>query len=126
MAPSILVHSLYCCNNRHVVISVEHSLLTCVLLQVHFHNVSSVAKQILPEVRNLQASLGQDHPYYEDAIFFLSLTLHKILPESVSVVISCFLYVKELYFLLIVVSSKLQYLKEILLEIGFIEEMRTT
>jgi len=35
-------------------------------------------------VSKLQAALSQKHPVFGDSVFFLSVVLHKILPENVS------------------------------------------
>ncbi|XP_071805418.1 uncharacterized protein [Asterias amurensis] len=56
--------------------------------QFHFMDVEELAQQIAPLVSMLQAKVSKGNPYYQDAIFFLSVALHRgILPDYVHKVI---------------------------------------
>lgn len=51
-------------------------------LQIHYHDAGTYAKQVYEIVKKMQEHFG-NHNYYEDAIFFLSLAMHKILPSNI-------------------------------------------
>ncbi|XP_076809874.1 xyloside xylosyltransferase 1-like [Clavelina lepadiformis] len=55
-------------------------------LKVHFHNINTLGDQLLAEVGKFKSLLGKDgknNAYYDDALFYLSLVIHKILPQNV-------------------------------------------
>ncbi|XP_022085553.1 uncharacterized protein LOC110976527 [Acanthaster planci] len=52
--------------------------------QFHFIEVDQLAQQLAPVVSMLQERVTGGHPYYQDAIFFLSVAIHRgILPSYV-------------------------------------------
>ncbi|XP_038061940.1 xyloside xylosyltransferase 1-like [Patiria miniata] len=52
--------------------------------QFHFIEVDELARQLAPLVSMLQEKVTGGHPYYQDAIFFLSVAIHRgILPSYV-------------------------------------------
>uniref|UniRef100_H2Z3T6 Uncharacterized protein n=1 Tax=Ciona savignyi TaxID=51511 RepID=H2Z3T6_CIOSA len=62
----------------------EHISHPSFSLKVHFHDTKKLAREVNPKVKGLQAILGNDHDYFSDtAIFYLSLALHTVMPESV-------------------------------------------
>lgn len=55
-----------------------------IFLQFTILLVENLGHQLLPHVGDLQAQLQGSHPYYRDAIFFMSLGIHhEVLPDDV-------------------------------------------
>ena len=43
-----------------------------------------VAKTVNDQLPNIGKIFGQTHDYYKDALFYMSLFLHEIMPKNVS------------------------------------------
>jgi len=56
-------------------------------LKVHFHDVDFFISELKTKMARVQSVLGSSHPRYEDIIFLLSLSLHKILPLKINRII---------------------------------------
>jgi len=52
-------------------------------LRVKFHDVDFFVSELRMKIATVQSVLGNNHPKYEDIIFLLSLSLHKILPLNI-------------------------------------------
>lgn len=51
--------------------------------QVLFHDVSAFTQKLFPIVESMQKHFSAGSgAYYSDAIFFLSVAMHRIMPES--------------------------------------------
>jgi len=53
------------------------------VLKIHFIAMEKVAKVVNTELPNIGKIFGQTHDYYKDALFYMSLFLHEIMPSSV-------------------------------------------
>lgn len=61
---------------------IHHQQHPNVHLQIHFHNADDFARKVHPIVEKMQEHFG-NHNYFKDAIFFLSIAMHRIMPSSV-------------------------------------------
>nr|XP_039249071.1 xyloside xylosyltransferase 1-like [Styela clava] len=81
-----ILHLHFVCDDKSKDIAKEtvftHSDHPDVHLEAHFHSVDNFAKQIYPIVKNMQEHFG-NHNYFKDAIFFLSIAMHRILPTNI-------------------------------------------
>lgn len=85
------------CYDRHVMLSLSrcdgHVMLSpwqcnervmlCVSVQVVFHDVASLTEKLFPIVEAMQKHFSAGSgAYYSDAIFFLSVAMHRIMPAG--------------------------------------------
>lgn len=60
----------------------HHTQHPDVHLQTHFHDADELGKQVYPIVETMQKHFG-GHDYFKDAIFFLSIAMHRIMPNNI-------------------------------------------
>lgn len=57
--------------------------IVCCLFQVVFHNVDALTEKLFPIVEAMQKHFSAGSgAYYSDAIFFLSVAMHRIMPAG--------------------------------------------
>lgn len=70
--------------NLHVQLCCTDTIPRCWFdMQVLFHDVAALTQKLFPIVEAMQKHFSSGSgAYYSDAIFFLSVAMHRIMPES--------------------------------------------